>query len=523
MKCKFIVVSMMILCACMHLQAQEVMKAPDRQRGDGPWKQLIIRGAILIDGTLSPPLGPMDIVVENNRIKSIHWAGARGSSAYSGEPAVLQPGGKELDARGMYLMPGFVDTHFHIGGKKTGNAEYVFKLALAHGVTTVRDPGSGNGLDWVLDQKERSRLNEITAPRIKAYQRFGNDGSKIDIPTTAQEAREWIRKTAKQGADGIKDAGFEPEVISAAIDEANKLGLGTMTHHRQTMVGNWNVLHSARAGSQGMEHWYGLPEALFTDRRVQDYSRGYNYQDEHDRFGEAGELWKQAAPPFSEKWNAVMDELISLDYTLSPTFNVYEATRDLMAAQRREWQEIYTLPSLWEFWSPTGLHHGSFWHSWGTEQETAWKENYKLWMVFVNEYKNRAARVTVGTDARSLDKLFGFSVINEMELLREPGVYPLEVIEAATMNGAEILGMEKEIGSVKVGKLADFVLVVENPLENLASMSGTGTIELQENGDLIRVGGVKYTIKDGIIYDAKQLLEDVRNLVAKEKEKYGYK
>jgi len=498
------------------------MKAPDRQRGDGPWKQLIIRGAILIDGTLSPPLGPIDIVVENNRIKSIHLVGALGSSAYSGEPAVLRPGGKELDARGMYLMPGFVDTHFHIGGKKTGNAEYVFKLALAHGVTTVRDPGSGNGLDWVLDQKERSRTNRITAPRIRAYQRFGNDGSKIDIPTTALQAREWVRKTAKKGADGIKDAGFEPEVISAAIDEANKLGLGTMTHHRQTMVGNWNVLHSARAGSQGMEHWYGLPEALFTDRRVQDYSRGYNYQDEHDRFGEAGELWKQAAPPFSEKWNAVMDELLSYDYTLSPTFNVYEATRDLMAAQRREWQEIYTLPSLWEFWSPTGKHHGSFWHSWGTEQETAWKENYKLWMVFVNEYKNRGGRVTVGTDAGSLYKLYGFSFINEMELLREAGFHPLEVIEAATLNGAEALGMEKEIGTIKVGKLADFVIVEENPLENLASMYGTGTIQLEKDGTIKRIGGVKYTIKDGIIYDAKQLLEDIEKMVSKEKERLDY-
>src|SRR5690606_2027170 len=198
-------------------------------------------------------------------------------------------------------------------------------------------------------------------------------------------------------------------------------------------------------------------------------------------------------------------------------------TRDLMAAQRREWQDHYTLPKLWEFWSPTGKNHGSFWHSWGTEQETAWKENYKLWMIFINEYKNRGGRVTVGTDAGFLYKLYGFSYINEMELLRESGFHPLEVIEAATMNGAEVLGMEKEIGSVKVGKLADFVIVEENPLENLASMYGTGTIELQENGDLIRVGGVKYTIKDGIIYDAKQLLEDVRNLVAKEKEKYGYK
>src|SRR5690606_39650060 len=76
------------------LGSEILNKAPDRVRGEGPWAQLIIRGAILIDGTLSPPLGPVDIVVEKNRISSIHLVGALGSSAYSGEPAILKPGGK---------------------------------------------------------------------------------------------------------------------------------------------------------------------------------------------------------------------------------------------------------------------------------------------------------------------------------------------------------------------------------------------------------------------------------------------
>jgi len=83
------------------LGAETLNKAPDRVRGEGPWNQLIIRGVTLIDGTLSPPLGPIDIVVEKNRIKSIHLVGDLGSSAYSGEAAALKPGGKELDARGM--------------------------------------------------------------------------------------------------------------------------------------------------------------------------------------------------------------------------------------------------------------------------------------------------------------------------------------------------------------------------------------------------------------------------------------
>jgi hypothetical protein len=76
---------------------------------------------------------------------------------------------------------------------------------------------------------------------------------------------------------------------------------------------------------------------------------------------------------------------------------------------------------------------------------------------------------------------------------------------------------------VEIGKLADFVIVEENPLVNLKALYGTGAIKLTEDNDVVRAGGVKYTIKDGIIYDAKALLEDVKKMVADEKAKTGYK
>ena len=89
-----------------------------------------------------------------------------------------------------------------------------------------------------------------------------------------------------------------------------------------------------------------------------------------------------------------MNELIDLDFTLDPTFNIYEASRDLQRARRAEWHEDYTLPTLWKFFEPSKISHGSYWHDWGTEQEIEWKENFRLWMTFINEYKNRGGRVT---------------------------------------------------------------------------------------------------------------------------------
>ncbi len=499
----------------------QIPKAPDRSEGDGPWPQLIIRGVTLINGNGAPPTGPVDIVVKNNKIFNIKTVGYPGVEIKPDDRPKLEKGGKELDASGMYLLPGFVDMHGHIGGTSQGvDAEYVFKLWMAHGITTVRDPSAGNGLDWVLDQKKRSAKNEITAPRILAYTAFGM-GSDDPI-STPEQARTWVQNNAKKGADGIKFFGASPEIMSAALEENKKLGLRSACHHAQMDVARWNVLNSARAGLTSMEHWYGLPEALFTDRTVQNYPLDYNYNNEQHRFGEAGKLWKQAAPPYSEKWNKVMNKLLELDFTLDPTFNIYEASRDLMRARRAEWHEDYTMPKLWQFYQPSKISHGSYWHYWGTEEEVSWKQNYQLWMTFINEYKNRGGRVTAGSDSGFIFQLYGFAYIRELELLREAGFHPLEVIRAATLNGAEALGMDNMIGSIEIGKLADFVILEENPLQNLKALYGTGAIKLTENNEVVRAGGVKYTIKDGIIYDAKKLLADVKKMVADEKVKTGF-
>jgi len=149
-----------------------------------------------------------------------------------------------------------------------------------------------------------------------------------------------------------------------------------------------------------VEHWYGVPEALFEDKTIQDFSAGYDYNNEYDRFSEAGELWAQAADPGSEKW--------------------------------------------------------------------------------------------------------------------------IEVIRAAKMDEAELLAEENnepvKIGEIRPGMLADLVLIDENPLHNLKYLYGTGAVKLnQEKGEVERIGGIQYTIKDGIVYDAKKLLDDVEEMVEKEK------
>ena len=137
--------------------------APNRQpdEGLGPYKRLIIRGATLIYGTGAPPVGPVDIVIENDRIVRVASVGfPKVPVRDKGRPA---KGDHEIDATGMYVLPGFINAHVHIADSHQGlvgtvpPAEYVYKLWLGHGITTVREAGSFNGLRWTMNERRGSR------------------------------------------------------------------------------------------------------------------------------------------------------------------------------------------------------------------------------------------------------------------------------------------------------------------------------------------------------------------------------
>lgn len=169
--------------------AQDAAPAPKRAEGEGPFDKLIIRGANLIDGTGAPTRGPVDIVIEKNRITSVVDVG------YPNLPIDQnrRPKGpaREIDATGMYVMPGFIDLHVHsCGVPKAPEAEYCYKLWLAHGVTTVRGVPFG-GFEWSASETKRANANEITAPRMYNYQRIGSGkgwtGGPLLTPDKARE------------------------------------------------------------------------------------------------------------------------------------------------------------------------------------------------------------------------------------------------------------------------------------------------------------------------------------------------
>jgi imidazolonepropionase-like amidohydrolase len=505
----------------------KMIAAPDRgvDEGGGPYGKLIIRGATLIDGSGAPPIGPVDIVIENNRIVDVKSVGYPGLAIDEDDRPTDAT--REIDAHGQYVMPGIIDMHTHTGGStKAPEAEYSYKLWMGHGITAVRGVPSGN-LEFSLSEKERSAKNEIVAPRIFSYHTLGSGAAYEDKKIlTPEAAREWVRYLADQGADGLKLGSHRPAIMAALLDEAKKHGMGSTAHLGQMGVAQMNAQDAAKLGLGTLTHYYGLFEAMYENHDVQPWPVDMNYNNEQHRFGQVARQWNLIAGQGSEKWNTLLAEFKELGFTLDPTFSIYSAGRDVMRVRNADWHKEYTLPTQWDYYTPNRESHGAYWFYWTTADEVAWRNFYKVWMQFVNDYKNMGGRVTVGSDSGFIYQLYGFGTILEMEMLQEAGFHPLEVVRSATMHGAEALfepkGQEIEFGVIRPGLLADLIIVNENPLENFKVLYGTGAVRLNdETGLPERTVGIRYTIKDGIVYDAEKLRADVRKMVIDQKAERG--
>jgi imidazolonepropionase-like amidohydrolase len=465
------------------------------------YPRLIIRNAIIIEGNGTPASGPKDIVIENGRIANIV---ALDPVAMGRRTASRPQGDMEIDAAGKYVMPGLINAHAHVQEERGGipqPLDYELKMWLACGITTVRDVGSDT--PKTLRLRQQSAAGEVAAPRIFVYPMFNVPST----PQNADDARARIREYKAMGADGVKILGVYRDVMEALEDEAHKLGL-RVAHH--TGVEETNAWDDIKFGTTSIEHWYGIPDAAIESGR-QDFPASYNYNNETDRFRYAGRLWREA------NWDLLMkvfDGMVEAHVAWDPTLDIYEASRDLQRAQNQPWFREYLHPTLAKYFEPNPANHGSYFIGWTSTDETFWKENYRIEMAALQEFAKRGGLIGCGDDAGFIYQMYGFGLIRELELHQEAGFQPLVVIQQATANNAKILGEETRIGRVRIGYLADILVVNGNPLENLKVLYPGGFDDLRD-GKVVHNGGVEWTIKDGIPYHAPTLAAEVREIVAK--------
>ncbi len=491
--------------------------ATERNRGIGPHRYIKLINARILDGTGAPPWGPADLIIENGRITGLAKAG-------KAKPQDLSVPAEEflvIDCAGKFLTPGFVDCHAHIGAPfhaKNGrqpSADYVYKLWLAHGVTTVRETGCFNGLTWTLEQQKAAEEHRIDAPRILAYAPFPATTDYVKSIHTAEQAAAWVHAVKEAGGDGIKFFGAPPSIMKAALEKCLEIGLRSCCHHAQLAVGRMNPLQTAQWGLSSTEHSYGIPETLLEDQTLQAFPDDYDYGDEYLRFSAAGQTFMQAARPGSDKWRTVLARFLDAGHTFVPTFNVYDANRDLMRTRRADWHERFTDPTLWSYFQPQRGGHGAYWYRWSTTNEIEWRETFRLWMTFVNDYKNMGGRIGVGSDSGFMFQTYGFGYIRELELLQEAGFSPLEVLRAATSWGAQLLGIGDDTGTLEIGKRADILVHNKNPLKDFKLLYGTGAMRLNDETKSVDWDrSLETVIKGSIIYNAAELLDDVEAMVA---------
>jgi len=465
--------------------------------------RLLIHNATVVDGNGTPAAGPKDIVIEDNRIAAVipldPVAVSRGGASNVQADAVI-------DATGKYVLPGLINAHAHLQEERGGKPqpiEYELDIWLACGITTVRDVGSDT--KRALELRRQSAEGQIASPRIFVYPMLG--------PVhTVEQARARIRSLKEMGADGVKLLGIDRDLMAATNDEAHKQGL-RIAHH--VGVEETNAWDDINFGTTSIEHWYGIPDAAI-EGGVQNFPSSYNYNNETDRFRYAGHLWREANP---ERLTKVLQAMVDHHVAWDPTLDIYEASRDLQRAQTQPWFTEYLHPTLEEYFKPNPANHGSYFIGWTSTDEQFWKENYRIWMAALRQFDRLGGLIGMGDDAGFIYQMYGFGLIRGMELHQEAGFHPIKIIQQATGNNARILGQEERLGRVRQGFTADLIVVNGNPLENLKVLYPTGVDEIR-NGKVVHTGGVEWTIKDGIPYQAPELMTKVKEIVAQARAKH---
>jgi hypothetical protein len=412
-------------------------------------QRLVIQNAMIISGRgepntnrAMPPEGPVDIVIEGDAITNIipldpvnsRNRGARGRAT----------GDRVLDATGMYVIPGLIEMHAHLPGKASDlgprGLDYAYRLYLGHGVTTVRDAGTGAGLELMTGSAVRAMRTRLLRPDSCSA---SAGRCRLDRGTrnTPEKARAMVQRFRDLGADCVKvskSPGHYPDVLEAIVNSGVS-GRDTEEPIRRAMkvmidlkVSETSALVASNIGVASIEHFYGVPESALEGS--QNFPADYNYWDELDRFRWAGRIWAEADREHPERILKLIDTFIKNGTNWNPTMAAYEKNRDLSRALTLPF--FQTLVPAGVSWTPDASVHGRYHHEWKTSDEVAWRQFFAIWMKYINEFYRRGGLLTAGSDQGDIG---GIGLIRELELLQEAGLNPIDIFKVATTNAARVL------------------------------------------------------------------------------------
>ncbi len=374
------------------------------------------------------------VVVEGNKIKSV------GPMAEVRIPA----GAKVIDCSGKTIMPGLIDVHGHLGNFRYGispQKQWEYYANLAYGVTTAHDPSSNS--EMIFAHSEMIKAGEMVGPRLYSTGTilYGADGDFKAVINSLEDARSALRRTKAYGAFSVKSYN-QPrrEQRQQVIQAARELGMlvvpegGSFFYHNLSMVAD---------GHTGVEH--NIPVAPLYDDVIQFWSRSKTHN----------------TPTLIVNYGGLNGE-----------YFFYQES------------DVWTKERLMTF-TPRGVVDSRARH-----RTMAPLEEYENGHFLVAESCKKLQDAGVPINLGAHGQLQGLGAHWELWMFTQGGMSNMEALRSATMNGAIYLGMDKEIGSIKEGKLADLIVLDKNPLEDI------------RNSEFVR-----YTMANGRLFDAATMNE----------------
>lgn len=393
-------------------------------------KIIAITGALVIDGNGGQPIADGCVIVQGGKITSVGKNGA-----------VSIPEGAEIvDAKGMSLLPGFIDSHFHLDGEKG-----LPSLFLQHGVTSVRDPGA-----WI-EAYDGERKSGRPVPRL-----FLADAHLDMFPVAypkdayvvrdALEAVNQVNKMADRGASVIKVYfRIPPGIMQEICSAAHKRGLPVTAHLEIT-----EAMEAIEAGLDGIEHITSFGLSLQPQIEGEKYRQlvlGDNNARKQGRYA----VWKKLDV---DGWRSdtLINFLVKKGTFVSPTLGAFE----------------YQIPDEKSV----------------EEIDSARLMGFNNMKALTGKMKKRGVRIVLGSHSMIAYAETGWAFQREMELFVESGMSPSDAIVAATMENARNFRIDDRLGSIEKGKIADLILVRGNPLQDVKNTRNVAKVML--NGVWVR-------------------------------------
>ncbi len=418
-------------------------------------RPLVFTHVTVIDATGTPAKPDMTVVIAGDRIAEI---GRSGKVRVPKEAQVVE-------ATGKFLIPGLWDMHVHWFLKDS------LSLFIANGVTGVRQMW---GFPIHYEWRKEIENGTLLGPRMIIASTIV-DGPKPIWPgsisvSNEAEGRQAVTKIKQDGADFVKVYSLLPrEAYFAIADEAKKQGLTFAGHVPESV----SVAEASDAGQKSVEHVTGILSACST--REEELRKG-----REDAWANLPQGQRLPSPARTRPLTRMMLETSSPEKAAAlfarlkqnhtwqcPTMTVLRSTAFIDDPNFRNDPRLKYMPAAFKArWNPTADFR--FKERTPEDFELA-KLVYKKQFELIGMMQRAGLEFLAGTDVSNPYCFPGFSLHDELALLVQAGLTPVEALQAATLNPARFLGKEKELGTVEKGKTADLVLLEANPLEDIGN------------------------------------------------------